>query len=164
LRWRYDRVRDNGLSQGRRRAVVKTDIGAGERVGGQRRHTLPHDNRRPEVVVLSGPDAARLAKLLSLLGSSHAGERDSAGLAAERLVRQRGLTWQQVLSPPVVEKPTPKIEPWRRTVDRCLERQGSLRVWEKGFLRDLAGFRKLSVKQRSCLQDIADRVLSDEGG
>jgi hypothetical protein len=43
------------------------------------------------------PDASRakLAKLLGLLGSAHAGERDAAGLAANRLISQAGLSWRQ---------------------------------------------------------------------
>ena len=35
----------------------------------------------------------RLSKLLGMLGSDHAGERDNAGVAANRLVRDAGLTW-----------------------------------------------------------------------
>jgi hypothetical protein len=42
----------------------------------------------------------RLSKLLGILGSDHAGERDNAGVAANRLVRDAGLTWNQVLHRP----------------------------------------------------------------
>ena len=41
-----------------------------------------------------------LAKMLGLLGSDHAGERDAAGLAAHRLVTNAGLTWYDVLVGP----------------------------------------------------------------
>jgi hypothetical protein len=46
---------------------------------------------------LSQAQRTKLAKLLTLLGSDHRGERDAAGQAAHRLVANSGLTWQQVL-------------------------------------------------------------------
>ena len=49
-------------------------------------------------------DAAKLARVLALLGSEHDGERASAALAAHRLMRRLGLTWQDVLMP----KPAPE--------------------------------------------------------
>lgn len=101
----------------------------------------------------------RLARLLGMLGSDHAGERDNAATAAHRLVQQHGLTWRQVVEPPPIEKRLPELGTWRATVAACLARPGSLRTWEAGFLRDLAGFRRLSVKQRYILKEIADRVL-----
>jgi hypothetical protein len=102
---------------------------------------------------------AKLAKLLGMLGSDHAGERDAAGLAAHRLVQQAGVSWRQVLEPPAIEKALPELGTWRATVAECLARPDSLRPWEVGFLRDLPGFRRLSTKQRYTLKEIADRVL-----
>ncbi len=108
---------------------------------------------------LSPTDRTKLAKLLVLLGSSHAGERDAAALAANRFVQAHGLTWPQVLKPPAIEKALPELGTWRQTAARCLDRPGNLRPWEIGFLRDLPKFRRLSVKQRYVLKEIADRVL-----
>lgn len=107
------------------------------------------------------PEALRtkLAKLLGMLGSDHAGERDAAALAAHRLVQQAGVTWQQVMKPPPVEKRLPELGTWRQTVRACLECPDALRPWELGFLRDLPKFPRLSVKQRYVLKAIADRVL-----
>ena len=48
---------------------------------------------------LAEADRTRLAQMLGLLGSDHAGERDAAGLAAHRLIRQRGLTWLDIIAP-----------------------------------------------------------------
>ena len=104
----------------------------------------------------------KLAKLLAMLGSDHAGERDAAALAAHRIVVSAGLTWKQVVTPAPIEKPLPDLGTWRATVARCLEHPGSLRPWEVSFLRDLPAFRRLSVKQRYCLKEIADRVLKRE--
>ena len=101
----------------------------------------------------------RLAKLLGLLGSYHAGERDNAAVAAHRLVTQAGVTWRQVVTPPPIEKKLPELGTWRQTCAQLLSQPGSLRKWEVGFLQDLPGFRRLSVKQRYVLKQIADRVL-----
>ena len=108
---------------------------------------------------LPATDRSKLAKLLGMLGSDHAGERDAAALAAHQLVTQAGLSWRQIVSPPAIEKPLPELGTWRATVAECLARPGSLRPWELGFLRDLPQFRRLSVKQRYVLKEIADRVL-----
>ena len=101
----------------------------------------------------------KLAKLLTLLASPHPSERDAAGLEAHQLVAKAGLTWSHVLKPPPVEKALPQLGIWRGTVARCLEKPESLRPWEVSFLRALPDFRRLSVRQRYVLTEIADRVL-----
>jgi len=111
-------------------------------------------------VELPAPDRAKLAKLLGLLGSDHAGERDAAGLAAHRLLQRSGVTWPAVLAPPTRAREQ-LMSIWRATVAACLERPGSLRPWEAGFLRDLSGFRRLSTKQRYVLKEISGRVLQE---
>jgi hypothetical protein len=108
---------------------------------------------------LSLSDRVRLAKLLSLLGSDHAGERDAAALVAHRFIRDRGLTWQNVLEPEAAPDANRNFEPWRQTVAACLRQPGSLRQWEGGFLRSLSGFARISPKQRSVLAQTAERVL-----
>lgn len=109
--------------------------------------------------VLAKVDRVRLAKLLGLLGSSHPGERDNAGVAAHKLVQSRGMTWPEVMEPPAIEKHLPELGTWRQTVGQVLAYPGKLRPWELGFLRDLPKFQRLSVKQRYVLKEIADRVL-----
>jgi hypothetical protein len=108
---------------------------------------------------LSPADRARLAKLLCQLSSNHAGERDAAALAAHRMVVQAGLPWPQIIEPQAIEKPLPKLGTWRATVAACLARPCALRPWKLKFLRDLPGFRRLSVKQPYAPNAIADRVL-----
>ena len=49
---------------------------------------------------LSDDDRAKLSKILGLLTSEHAGERAAAGLKASDFVRQRGMTWSDILQPP----------------------------------------------------------------
>jgi hypothetical protein len=43
-------------------------------------------------------DAAKLARVLGLLGSEFPGERASAALAAHRLMKRLGLNWQELLT------------------------------------------------------------------
>jgi hypothetical protein len=113
------------------------------------------------MMALTTSARTKLASILSLLSSDHAGERDAAGLAAQRLLKQHNLTWEQALNPPPVERKLPELGTWRQTAARCLQQTGSLRAWEIGFLRDLPGFQRLSVKQRYVLNEIASRVLKD---
>lgn len=44
----------------------------------------------------------RLIKVLGMLGSDHAGERDNAAVQATKILKEAGLTWYDVLD---VEKP-----------------------------------------------------------
>jgi hypothetical protein len=114
------------------------------------------------MIALTPSDRQRLAKLLGLLGSDHAGERDAAGLAAHRLIRDRGLIWSDViLGPPGIVAAANRnaVETWRQTVADCLRQPGSLRSWEHDFLRSLTGFARISRKQRYVLAQIADHVL-----
>jgi hypothetical protein len=112
--------------------------------------------------LLARSDRVRLVKLLSMLGSDHAGERDAAGLAAHRFLQKRGLSWEQALSPQRVEHRLPELGTWRKTVAACLASQMPLRPWEKGFLADLPQFQRLSVKQRYILKEIARRILGEQ--
>ena len=110
---------------------------------------------------MNAAERRKLVGILGRLGSDHDGERAAAGLLASRLLRSAGLTWAQLLDPPALERKLPELGTWRQTAARCLEQAGSLRAWEVGFLRDLPGFRRLSVKQRCVLNEIANRVLKD---
>lgn len=101
----------------------------------------------------------KLGKALAMLGSDHSGKRDAAGLAAHRLVTTAGLSWSEILDPPPVEHRLPELGTWRATVRECLAHAGDLRPWERTFLTDLPKFRRLSVKQRYVLKEIANRVL-----
>ena len=46
---------------------------------------------------MTDTDRARLAAILGMLGSAHAGERAAAALQAEAFRRKHGLTWGEVL-------------------------------------------------------------------
>ena len=89
----------------------------------------------------------RLAKLLALFGSNHAGERDAAGLAAHRLLQARGLTWQDVFQPRSRSAARRAAQPeqarnrtrqqWQELADECLHHPDALEQWEVSFLRDI---------------------------
>jgi hypothetical protein len=64
------------------------------------------------VPALSRADRERLAKLLAMLGSDHAGERDNAALAIERMRRELGLSWDDLLRAPRLGFTVP---PWPST-------------------------------------------------
>lgn len=55
---------------------------------------------------------ARLVKLLGMMGSAHDGERASAAALANRLVRDAGLQWDDVIA--AVGESTPPMENQRR--------------------------------------------------
>jgi len=48
-------------------------------------------------------DRRRLARILGMLGSEHAGERASAALQAEAFRKRHGMTWEEMLALPAVE-------------------------------------------------------------
>ena len=95
-----------------------------------------------------------------MMGSAFDAEVLAAARLADRLVRNRGLTWHDLLSATANDRQLPqRPPPLRVTVAECLRRPGSLRPWERGFLESLEGFARLSEKQRDCLDLIAERVL-----
>jgi hypothetical protein len=52
---------------------------------------------------MSDIDRAKLARILGMLGSEHAGERASAALQAEAFRKRHGMTWEEMLALPAVE-------------------------------------------------------------
>ena len=110
------------------------------------------------MTTLAAADRQRLAKLLGMLGSDHAGERDAAGLAAHRLLQRHGLTWETLLARPLVHR-EPLQSKWRATCAELANRQADLRPWERKFVADLPNFPRISSKQRYVLAEIAERVL-----
>jgi hypothetical protein len=107
---------------------------------------------------------ARLAKVLPLLGSDKAGERDAAALAATRILKAARLSWDDLLRrPEPTEHREPLLGTWRTTCVALQKRQDSVRTWERKFVADLPRFLRISSKQRYILAEIADRVLGQQG-
>ncbi len=101
----------------------------------------------------------KLARVLGLLGSPIAGERDAAALAADRLVRASGLEWADVLDCPKLRARSPPA-PSTRTSDLviCLGSPGQLNDWERKFLNSIRDGRALSQKQKNTLAQMAAKV------
>jgi hypothetical protein len=85
----------------------------------------------------------RLARLLGMLGSNHAGEVANAGTMADKLVREAGLTWELVLGGITEQDPPPAHDPrgttappWRKMAAKILA-AGNLNDWERGFVEGL---------------------------
>jgi len=53
-------------------------------------------------------DRAKLARILGMLGSEHAGERASAALQAEAFRKRHAMTWEEMLARPPVEVVEPE--------------------------------------------------------
>ena len=107
------------------------------------------------------PDiAAKLAKVLGLLGSDHDGEVAAAGRRAHALVKGAGLTWPEVI------QPAGSRRCWRAAATpggcaaQCLLWPETLTTWEAEFCRSIAGRHRISPKQADVLQRIAAKVAA----
>ena len=78
---------------------------------------------------MTAADRQRLERILGMLGSSFAGERDNAARAAEALMKRHGLTWADLEASRPEAAPQPAWEPepplWRifRMPDWWLKRE-----------------------------------------
>jgi hypothetical protein len=110
--------------------------------------------------------ADKLTKILGLLGSDHPGERDAAAQAANKLVRERGLTWGDVIGPPIVPDHVPRIRAWRsadsdwrRMAQYCDLRRWSLSQKERAFVQSALSWRSPPTeKQKDWLTAIYARL------
>lgn len=106
----------------------------------------------------------RLVRLLGMLGSAHDGEVANAGRMADRLIRQHGMTWAQVILP-ILPKPPPQTDPydepaaWRDLAHFILDRWGDLlRERERHFVEQMTQWRgSPTEKQQAWLRNIAAR-------
>jgi hypothetical protein len=119
---------------------------------------------------LTPSDRTRLVKLLGMLGSAHDGERASAGLLATRLLRDRGLSWDDLLQPRLPPPKTdsrpqwPASADWRTQVAVCRVQTHLFNAWEQKFLHGLPRLRRLSLRQHEILAKLRDRARSAGGG
>jgi hypothetical protein len=112
-------------------------------------------------IVLNPKATDRLAKLCGLLGSDNAGERATAAALADRMIRELGLRWTDVISVPLVpaEPISPHDVSWQDALDVCLDRVDELDPRSRAFLQSLSRWRgEPSSKQLDWLFDIYARV------
>jgi hypothetical protein len=117
---------------------------------------------------LAASDRVRLARLLGMLGSDHAGERDNAARAAHHLVQQHGITWFDVIIAPVnlrlsTDDPLARFAGCAEACTFALTRAPMLTQWEFDFLRNVARFSKLSRKQLDTLRRLVARASAAGG-
>ncbi len=105
-----------------------------------------------------------------MLGSSHAGERDNAGVLADRFVRERGLMWADILAAPPPSK-RPRRSPrdpfadwggWRGAAEWWLGIGREIPLlyrWESEFLVALCERRAVALERRDAA--ILRRVIRD---
>ena len=113
-------------------------------------------------VALSPDDRRRLASVLARLSSDHAGERDAAALLASRIVRDRDVSWLDLLrsDPPAR---TCASDPGRSNAPGsglalCLRHLGQLNGWEQNFVRFMAAVARRTPGQSRKLAEIADAL------
>jgi hypothetical protein len=118
-------------------------------------------------MALAPPELRKLAQICAMFGSPYDGERASAALLADKLVRDRGVSWTDVLhaeppAPVVIQPTAPRY--WRQCAEEVLfEHPGALSEWETGFLQDiLQRGRALSDKQAIVLRRIAQKTGAPE--
>lgn len=112
------------------------------------------------LAILSDIDRAKLVRLLGMLNSSFDAERATAGALADRFIRDRKLTWDQVVAQeqgPYQDSPPQRT--WRDIVADCQRRSEWLNRWEHDFLASLSMWRgSLTPRQAAKLADIAERL------
>ncbi len=103
-------------------------------------------------MALSAADRTKLVHVLGMLGSDYDGERAAAGLAANRIIKNAGTTWQEVLLEQK-QRPARPVPPTGRgnfreepiyasDMDLCRRHLEHLTPWERDFTRSLGKQRK----------------------
>ena len=105
-----------------------------------------------------------------MLGSEHDGERAAAAAKADAFVRSLGLSWGDVIGPPIVPDHVPRIRSWRaadtdwqRMAQFCHARRWSLSQREREFVELVLNWRALSEKQKDWLTAIYARLHRGAG-
>ncbi len=125
--------------------------------------------------LLSSTERERLVKLLGMLGSAHDGERASAGLLASRLLRDRGLTWDQVVGNASPVAPRLQAPSWPAATSTCpTSRLGEMQLvlanlallneWERNFVRSVAQRPCWSPKQTARFDEVVGKVRARSAG
>src|SRR3546814_18882226 len=100
---------------------------------------------------LAPAERQRLAKVCGLLGSDHDGERASAAVAATAIIRNAGLTWEQIILGGAPEEAEPVDD-----IDAALEFLLGIEIsgdWPQHFIASIGRLRPLgraSCRERVC--------------
>lgn len=120
--------------------------------------------------ILAPDDRRKLVGILSRLASDHDGERAAAGLLATRMLKARGLSWEQLVGGASStgswrdelrcrRRPESDPQPWRSDVQRCLQRSDLMSCREREFLQSLTRWTgALTEKQAGWLGRIVEKL------
>lgn len=111
-------------------------------------------------VRLDDATAGRLAKILGMLGSDHAGERATAAAKAHAIVHSAGLTWRDLVMPsPSVAPQLESSCDWRLLAAECHAHRARLNPKESEFVAKMLTWRsEPSPKQLAWLASIHSRL------
>lgn len=119
----------------------------------------------PRAETLTPADRARLAGILGRLGSDFEAERATAGRMASDFLRDRGMTWAELIDRPA---PTPPPAPgdWHKRAAWCADRPELLTPWEHSFLAGMAGRPRPPTQKQAVVLDrlVARRMAAAAGG
>jgi hypothetical protein len=115
---------------------------------------------------LSDAERAKLVRLLGMLNSNFDAERATAAALADRFIRDRGLTWNEIVNDADEEphqqywgQPPPPVRTWRDVAAACQRKCERLNQWERDFLASILAWRRsLTQRQAAKLDDIAERL------
>jgi len=106
-------------------------------------------------------DLDRLARIAGMFGSDHDGERASAALKADQLLRSRGVSWAELvgaLKVELIQIPAAAMLQHREAARECL----ALHIWnatERDFLVNISRKRRLPTPaQAQWLDDLLARA------
>lgn len=106
-------------------------------------------------------NARRFAQLVALLDSHAEGEAHAALAAANRMLGRCGMAWRDIAEPmgTILAAASPEMPAHALEAQRILALGlGQLTAWEAAFLRGIVGFRRLTAKQRTTLDELAAKV------
>lgn len=115
------------------------------------------------MMALNSDDRRRLAGVLARLSSDHAGEREAAALLASRIVRDRDMTWLDVLQAGSPTQKAGAANPHHNAASGSdlalsLRHLGQLNGWEQQFVRSMATVMRRTPGQARKLAEIADAL------
>jgi hypothetical protein len=114
---------------------------------------------------LSPKELDRLTKLCGLFSSNHPAEIAEAAKKADLLLRERGLTWPDVLGVPRIASMDGNgaddlggFYDWRSAIQWLLDRRDQLTEWECEFCEKVSGWHSISPKQRVVVAGMLERL------
>lgn len=119
---------------------------------------------------LDSRERQRLWRLLGMVGANHDGEALNAARLADRLVRSRGLTWEQVIGPAPEselihdERQGDLLDDWPArwsdAVTYCATNQDALNERSRAFVEQLGTYtRTPSPRQLGWLRHCVEHLL-----